>query len=171
MRKPTTALLTGSALLLFTACSTNTPDTSYYLPKQKVVQVNSKKYLIPRNTDKDFVVSKDQEKMFKQMKVSCRQGDIHWSTKKAQDILNNAVKKHSKEYGEGKLYFFGMQELHKSGGMGCAKAMTSKQKKAYLRELDQKQAMVDAQLRHIQSQKPIKYEVHHTGDVGVYLYD
>ena len=58
MRKLTTALLTGSALLLFTACGTSTPDVSHYLPKQKVVHANGKKYLVPRNTDKYFVISR-----------------------------------------------------------------------------------------------------------------
>lgn len=171
MRKLTIVLLTGPVLLLFTACSNNTPDLSYYLPKQKMVHANSKKYLIPRDTDKYFVVSKDQEEMFRQMKTSCRQGDIHWSTKKAQDVLSEVLKRGSNEQDKGKLSFFAIKKLHEMGGMGCAKAMTSKQKEAYRRELNQKQEMVNERLRYIQSNKPIKYEVHHTGNVGVYVYD
>jgi hypothetical protein len=171
MRKITTAVLTGSTLLLLIGCTNNTPDISQYQHSQKVIYTNGKKYMIPRNSDKDFVVSKEQEKMFKKMQVSCRQGDIHWSSKKARDVMKSLDKKASKEHSQAKLAYHGIKGLHGYKLMGCAKVMTSKQKKAYLRESDRKLAMINQRIRYMEAKKPIKYEVHHTGEVDVYLYD
>ncbi len=174
MRIITTAILTGSALLLFTACGSNEPDMSQYQVSQKIVYAGGKKYLIPRQANADSVVSKEQAKMFKKMNVTCREGDIHWSLKNAMDKLKKstelAIKKDS-SINRNKFAFYGLQLFHKKGAMGCSTVMTNKQKKAHIQEADRKIDMIKAELRYRESRKPIRYEVHHTGDVGVYVYD
>ncbi len=157
-------------VLLLAGCASSAPQAKFNPNNKRPIKANGKVYLIPRYVISYKIVDQERAYLYKEARVNCKVGDMEWKSLKGFEVLETVLVDNPTNEDLNK-YLIVLNGLHKYGLMGCSRALTKKQVKSYRRSLDRRMANVNAQLNHIQSQKPIRYEVKHTGDVDVFVYN
>ena len=159
---------TVSILFLAGCASTSEPNISAYLPKQKPVKLEGKTYLVPRNADKyEKVQEKVVAKYFKNGGANCRVGDIAWFTKKGYKSMSDVIQNTPANIREQK-FELKIMSMARNKEAGCVRPMTVKQKKSYMRELTNKQILLNARMNSLSAQKQRRLSRQYNNDLAYY---